>query len=199
MRDADWNRKYEERPLQWGEEPNRFVAAEIGNMPSGRALDLACGEARNAIWLALGGWHVTGIDFSDVALARGRERAARVGLALDLRLGDVLTADLGDTPYDLVLISYLQLPADERRRVLERSAVVVAPGGTLLLVAHDLRNHAEGTGGPRDPSVLWTAAETVGPLSTAGLEIERASEVLRDVEGAERPAIDTLVRARRPR
>lgn len=199
MRAADWNRKYEERPLVWGEGPNRFVEAEIGELPAGRALDLACGEGRNALWLAGRGWEVTGIDFSDVAVARGVDRATRGGLTVDLRVGDVLETDLGPLPYDLVLVSYLQLPADERLRVLARAADAVAPGGTFLLVAHDLRNHAEGTGGPSNPAVLWTAADTIAPLEAAGLVIDRAGEVLREVEGADRPAIDTLVRAHRPR
>ena len=199
MKAADWDRKYGERPLVWGEQPNRSVAAELADLPAGRALDLACGEGRNAIWLALGGWEVTGIDFSGVAVGRGRDRAAQVGLQIDLRVRDVLTAEVDGEPFDLVLVSYLQLPADERRRLLERWAPRVGHGGTLLLVAHDLRNHAEGTGGPSDPSVLWTADEALGPLTAAGLEIESAGVVLRDVDGADRPAIDTLVRARRPR
>jgi SAM-dependent methyltransferase len=199
MRAADWNRKYEERPLVWGTGPNRFVEAETADLPAGRALDLACGEGRNALWLALRGWDVTGIDFSDVAVARGVDRATRDGLTVDLRVGDVLEADLGPIPYDLVLVSYLQLPAGERVRVLERAARAVGPGGTFVLVAHDVRNHAEGTGGPSNPAVLWTAAETVAALEEAGLVIDHAGEVLREVDGAARPAIDTLVRAHRPR
>lgn len=198
MKAEDWNRKYEARPLVWGEGPNRFVEQELRALPPGRALDLACGEGRNAIWLALGGWEVTGIDFSDVAVDRGVERAARVGLTLDLRVGDVLVAELGDGPYDLVLVSYLQLPADERRRVLARAASVLAPGGTFLLVAHDVRNHAEGAGGPSSPAVLWTAAEAVEALEAAGLVVDRSGTVLREVADADRAAVDTLVRAHRP-
>lgn len=198
MRAGDWNRKYEERPLVWGEEPNRFVAAETAALPPGRALDLACGEGRNAVWLAARGWTVTAIDFSDVAIGRGRRHAARRGVHVDFLVEDVLTAPLAAAAYDLVLISYLQLPAHERRAVLERAAESAAAGGTVLLVAHDLRNLDEGHGGPSRAEVLWTAAEARALLERAGLEIEHAGEVLRDVEGAERPAVDTLVRARRP-
>lgn len=198
MKADDWNRKYAERPLVWGDGPNRFVEAELGDLPPGRALDLACGEGRNAVWLATSGWEVTALDFSDVAVARGVERAARLGLAIDFRVGDVLTAEIG-AGYDLVVISYLQLPAHERRAVLDRATAALAAGGTFLLVAHDLRNREEGWGGPSNPDVLWTVAETTGPLADAGLEIVHADEVLREVEDAARPAIDTLVRARRPR
>ncbi len=159
MKAGDWNRKYEERPLLWGEEPNRLVAAETADLPPGRALDLACGEGRNAVWLAERGWTVTAIDFADVAIERGRRRAVHRGVQVEFRVDDVLGAPVPAAAYDLVLIAYLQLPAHERRAVLERAAGATAAGGTLLLVAHDLRNLEEGHGGPSRADVLWTAAE----------------------------------------
>jgi SAM-dependent methyltransferase len=199
MNSDDWNARYAAGGLVWGEAPNRFVAAETADLAPGRALDLACGEGRNAVWLAERGWRVTGIDYAGVAVDRARALAGRRGVEVELEVGDVLTAPLDEGAYDLVLIAYLQLPPDERQRVLERAAGAVAPGGTLLLVGHDLRNHAEGHGGPKDPSLLWTAAEVAAALDEHGLEVEQAGEVLRDVDDAPRPAIDTLVRgARRP-
>jgi hypothetical protein len=65
----------------------------------------------------------------------------------------------------------------------------------LLVVGHDSRNLTDGTGGPQDPAVLFTAADLVADLDGLGLQIERADEVLRPVEGADRPAIDALLRA----
>jgi hypothetical protein len=79
--------------------------------------------------------------------------------------------------------------------VLARAAAAVAPGGTLVVVAHDLVNLTEGFGGPQDARVL-TTPEAVSSL-LQGLEVERAERVRRPVEGASRDAIDTLVRARR--
>jgi SAM-dependent methyltransferase len=194
----DWNARYAQERLVWGLSPNRFVDAELADLAPGRALDLACGEGRNAVWLAERGWRVTGIDFSDVAVARARRLAEARGVTVDLVEGDVLLTPFEPSAFDLVLISYLQLPAAERRAMLERAADALAPGGVFLLVAHDLRNLEEGHGGPSDPAVLWTAAEIVEILSLEGLAIERAGEVLREVDRAPRPAIDTLVRARRP-
>jgi SAM-dependent methyltransferase len=194
----DWNERYAAGGLVWGEAPNRFVAAETAGLTPGTALDLACGEGRNAVWLAERGWRVTAVDYADVAIARARQLAARRGVEVELVVGDVLTAPLATRAHDLVVVAYLQLPPHERRTVLERAADALAPGGTLLLVGHDLRNHAEGHGGPKDPSLLWTADDVVAILAAHGLEIERAGEVLRSVEEAPRPAIDTLVRARRP-
>lgn len=194
-RDA-WNRRYAERELVWSAGPNRFLVEEASGLAPGRALDLACGEGRNALWLAEQGWQVTGVDYSDVAIEKGRRLARERGLTVQLVCADLLAWE-PDGEADLVCVLYLQLPADERRAVLAKAARAVAPGGTFLLVGHDLLNLTEGHGGPSDASVLVTPDDVADELP--GLEVERAARVLRDVDGAERPAIDTLVRARRPR
>lgn len=195
MRREDWDRRYAERELLWSASPNRFLVAEADGLAPGRALDLACGEGRNSIWLAELGWRVTAIDFSEVAIAKARERATRVGVDVDFVCTDLLDFVPEPEAYDLVLVLYLQLPANERALVLSKAASALAPAGTFLLVGHDLANLTEGVGGPSDPDVLYTPDEIASELP--GLEIEKAERVLRDVEDAERPAIDALVRARR--
>jgi SAM-dependent methyltransferase len=197
VRREHWDRKYAETEQLWAATPNRSFAAEAAGLPPGRALDLACGEGRHAVWLAERGWQATAVDFSAVAIARGRARAAREQVEIDFRCSDLLDFEPEDGAFDLVFALFLQLPADERRIVLSRAAGALAPGGTFLLVGHDLENLEKGVGGPRDPSVLYTPGDLVAEIR--GLEIEKAERVLRDVEDAEKPAIDALVRARRSR
>ena len=74
---AYWNERYADQDLVWGIAPNRFVEEEFSRVEPGVALDLACGEGRNAIWLAAAGWRATAVDFSRVAIARGRELARK--------------------------------------------------------------------------------------------------------------------------
>src|SRR3954466_14110312 len=105
MDSAEWDRRYAASELLWGGEPNAFVATEVGDLPPGRALDLACGEGRNAIWLAERGWTVTAVDFSDVAVEKGRSRNPDV----DFRVADVLELEPDEQAYDLVIVFYLQL------------------------------------------------------------------------------------------
>lgn len=195
MRREAWDRKYAETERLWGRDPNRFLVTEVSDLPPGRALDLACGEGRNAIWLAELGWRTTGVDFSQVAIAKARERASQASLDVEFVCADLLDYEPERDAYDLVLLFYLQLPRDELRLVLERAASALAAGGTFLLVGHDLVNITEGVGGPSDPAVLYTPDDIVAELP--GLEIEKAERVLRDVADADRPAIDALVRARR--
>ena len=194
-----WDERYAAAELVWSGTPNQFVAAEVGDLPPGRALDLAAGEGRNALWLAGRGWQVTAVDFSRVGLDKGRRLAAEHGLDVRWVCADVLTYDPAPATFDLVVVAYLQLTPEERRTAVRRALSALAVGGTLLVVAHDSSNLAEGTGGPQDPDVLYTAEEVLGDLDVERFEEVRAERVARTVPpaepgGAERTAYDSLVR-----
>jgi SAM-dependent methyltransferase len=195
MQREDWDRRYAEVENLWAVRPNRFLVAETEELEAGRALDLACGEGQNAIWLASRGWDVTGVDFSEVAIAKARSRAEREGIRVDFLCADLRTYEPEPGAFDLVLLLYLHIPADERCAVLAGAAEALAAGGTLVLVGHDLTNMTDGVGGPSDPRLLCTPDDIASELPA--LEIEKAERVYRDVAGADRPAIDALVRARR--
>ena len=196
MKREYWNRKYAEKEQLWALTPNRTFAGEAEGLPPGSALDLACGEGRHAVWLAKRGWRRHGRRLLGRGHRQGRAHAPRARVStIDFRTVDLLDFEPEERAFDLVLVLFLQLPADERRLVLGRAARALAPGGTFLLVGHDLTNLAEGAGGPSDPTVLYTPEDIVADLPA--LEIEKAERVLRDVDDADRPAIDALVRARR--
>ena len=193
----DWNARYAQKELVWTAEPNRLFAAEASGLEPGRALDVACGEGRNAVWLAEHGWRVTGVDFSDVAIGKARALAASRGVEVDWVVADVLAYEPQERAFDLVAMLYLQLPRDELLQALRAAAGAVAPGGTLLVLGHDTTNLTEGHGGPKEASVLYTAEDLVPELGD--LEILRAEAVERTVplEDGEAIAIDAFVRARR--
>lgn len=195
MNRDDWNRRYEGSELVWTALPNRFLVAEAGGLPPARALDLACGEGRNAVWLAEQGWRVVGVDFSDVAIEKARRLADARGVQAEWVVADLLEYRPEPGGFDLVILFYVQLAEAERRRVVRAGADAVALGGTFLLVAHDSSNLAAGYGGPQDPAVLYTAEDVVADLE--GFRIERAERVERPVEtpDGERIALDALVRA----
>ena len=196
MRREDWDKRYAAVENLWAAKPNRFLVAEVGDLPAGRALDLACGEGQNAVWLASLGWRVRGVDYSEVAIEKARARARRDGVDVDFVCADLVTFEPGPENVDLVVVLYLHIPSRERGLVLEKAAAAVAPGGTFLLIGHDLANLTDGVGGPSDPDILATPEQIAAELP--GLEIEKATTFLRDVHGEERDAIDNLVRARRP-
>src|SRR5439155_11609907 len=125
---STWDDRYRAQDLVWGGPPNRWVVDELADATPGRAVDLACGEGRNALWLAAHGWQVTGVDFSAVAIHKARELDSR-GLVTWV-VADATTHR--SDPVDLALLCYLQLPADERRLAVRAAAAAVAPGGELL-------------------------------------------------------------------
>lgn len=196
MRRDDWDRRYASTENLWSSRPNRFLVAEVEHLEPGRAIDLACGEGQNAIWLATRGWDVTGIDYSQVAIAKARSRAERESVTVRFACADLVEYEPETGSYDLALVLYLHVPASERRRILARAAAALAPGGTFVLVGHDLTNATDGVGGPSDVELLYTPAQIASELP--GLEPDKATTVLRDVDGEERDAIDALVTARRP-
>ncbi len=188
-----WDERYAATELVWSPGPNQFVEAECAELTPGRALDLAAGEGRNALWLARNGWTVTAVDFSRVALEKGREVAGDV--EVEWVVGDA-TAWSRDAAYDLAVVAYLQLVADERGAAVRNAFASLAPGGTLLVVAHDSSNLTEGHGGPQDASVLYTADDVLGDLDGASYDVVRAGRVERRVqtEDGTATALDSLVR-----
>lgn len=199
MDSRGWDDRYAAAPeLVWTGEPNRFVVAELGGLQPGRALDLAAGEGRNAVWLAGRGWQVTAVDFSAVAAERGRRLASERGAEVSWIVADLVEFSPPKAAFDVVLVVYLHLPPVDRAGVLARAAAALAPGGTLLVVGHDRANLAGGVGGPRDPTVLYTPDEIVAELD--GLRPHRAGTARRPVavDGGTAEALDTVVVAIRP-
>jgi SAM-dependent methyltransferase len=196
---ARWDERYSGTEFDPAIRPNQFVAAELADLAPGRALDLAAGEGRNAVWLAERGWSVTAVDFSRVGLGKGRRLAAARGVEDRV---DWVVADLDDyrpvaDAFDLVVVAYFQVGTELRAKVLSRAAAALAPTGTLLVVGHDLSNLTEGVGGPQYPEVLYTPEAITAELP--GLRVLRAERVRRTVAQDDGPAtaIDTLVRAQR--
>jgi SAM-dependent methyltransferase len=193
-----WDERYASTELVWTAEANRFVVEELAGLAAGRALDLGTGEGRNAIWLAERGWQVTAVDFSAIGLAKAAELAAGRGVTgIRWVEADLRGYQPGPAVYDLVLLAYIHLPPDEFGALLQMAASALAPGGTLLVVGHDVDNIAHGHGGPQDPRVLHRVPDVVAALP--GLAIQRAEQARRPVltDDGERTAIDTVVRAQR--
>ena len=199
MDSRQWDERYGGDELVWTSTPNQFLVAEVAGLPVGRAVDLACGEGRNSIWLAEQGWQVAGVDFSAVGLAKAKRFAELWDVKvtwLESSVEDWVSPPGG---FDLVALLYLQLPQPARAAALAVAASAVGPGGMLLVVAHDLDNLTHGYGGPPNPDVLYEVSDVTGAAVAADLTVERAEQAVRVVDSDDGPreAIDIVVRARR--
>ena len=197
---AMWNERYANKEFVWTAKANQFLVAETAGLTPGRALDLAAGEARNAVFLAEQGWQVLAVDFSEIGLDKGHKLAEARNVAdkIDFKPADLREYAPEPGQFDLVAIFYLHMGWDELEPIIQRAAEAVAPGGTLLLVAHDSTNLTDGHGGPQNPDVLYSAQQVVAAIGDR-LTIEKAGPVTRQVETDDgiKTAIDCLVRAKR--
>lgn len=136
--EADWDRRYGDVPM-WSGNPNGTLVAEATGMAPGRALDVGAGEGADALWLAEHGWQVTASDISRRALDRLDAEATRRGLRIECLPADANALDPFDVgAFDLVSAMYASIPRTPDGRAVDNLLDAVAPGGTLLVVSHDL-------------------------------------------------------------
>lgn len=195
-----WNERYATRGMVWGTDPNRFLAEYATGLTPRRVLDLGCGQGRNAVWLAAQGHRVTGIDLSPVAIERARRLAADHEVEVLFEVANVVedwTPPSG--AFDLVILSYLQLPPGDRRVAHTKATRAVIPGGTVWLIAHHSDNITEGVGGPQYPELLFNERALAADFSD--MDLLRNEKVYREVEGEDgvvRVAHDILLVAAKP-
>ncbi|MGF1655337.1 MAG: FAD-dependent oxidoreductase [Actinomycetales bacterium] len=144
--ETDWDHRYGGEDPMWSSHPNGTLVREAGRLAPGRALDVGAGEGADALWLAEQGWEVTACDISGNALARLQGEADHRGLPVRCRRVDANDPDaFGPDTYDLVSLQYGSFPRTPDRRGLANLLGAVAPGGTLLVVGHDLTPRREPT------------------------------------------------------
>ncbi len=145
------------------EHPTALLVETTSGPKPGRAIDLACGTGRNAMYLAQQGWSVTAVDGSDTAVATLKRRAAELGLEINAQTADLTAPSfaLPQSAFELVTIAFYWQP--ELFPIAKES---VAPGGVLLAIAHTAEP-GEGTSRKRaqagelaamfkDWNLLWT-------------------------------------------
>jgi SAM-dependent methyltransferase len=159
-RDAMWDERYAGDAYLFGTEPAAFLVRQAGLLPqAARVLMLAEGEGRNAVWLAEQGHEVTGIDQSAVGLAKAARLARERGVQATFRQGDVLDWDGADGPWDAVVAIFVHFRSAEWAGLARALLRGLRPGGLFLYHGYGPGQIAFGTGGPREPGMLPTAAE----------------------------------------
>jgi SAM-dependent methyltransferase len=189
----------------WSGHPNGALVAEAADLPPGTALDVGCGEGADAIWLAERGWRVTAVDPSEVALERARAAARAADVEVRwVRAGLLDATDATDAPgglgtHDLVSVQYPGFARSEP--VVAALLDAVAPGGTLLVVHHDLRGvehhqHRPGPGAP--PEDLLMPRDVAAALGAGWtIEVHTTRPRTGPVPPEARHVDDVVLRARR--
>jgi thioredoxin reductase/SAM-dependent methyltransferase len=136
--EGDWDHRYGGDQM-WSGNPNGTLVNETDGLAPGRALDVGAGEGGDAIWLAEKGWTVTASDISQRALERVAREAEHRGLRIECHYADANALGAFDAgAFDLVSAQYAAIPRTPDGRGVRNLLNAVAPGGTLLVVSHDL-------------------------------------------------------------
>jgi SAM-dependent methyltransferase len=174
-----WDERFSRDEFVYGTEPNAFVAAMAARIQPGPVLCLAEGEGRNAAHLAALGHAVTAVDQSATGLAKARRLAAARGVAISTTVTDLGMFAIEPGAWSGVVMTFGHLPPALRRTVFGAAVRGLRPGGVFLLEAYTPAQLAYDTGGPKDASLLMTAAALREEL--AGLRFELLHEIERDV------------------
>ena len=200
---AYWDDRYGTAERIWSGAPNAQLVAEVTDLPPSTALDAGCGEGGDAHWLAGRGWRVTALDVSEVALRRAAAHApAEAGDRIRWQQADFTAWEPDGAVFDLVSAQFLHFPSALRKGVYERLAAAVAPGGTLLIVAHEPSELHTGMGHDchgHEPDMFVTAEQLAAELDPAAWEVLVTDSRPRvaQVDDREVPISDAVLRARR--
>ncbi len=136
MKISEWNERYRQRERAAEDldaTPTPLVVDTAAKLAPGRALDLACGAGRNALWLAEQGWKVTAVDGAPEAIKILRARALERGVKIKAAVADLEKGEFEIEParWDLIAICYYL-----QRNLFEPAKRGVAPGGILISIVH---------------------------------------------------------------
>lgn len=151
-----WETRYGTDEYVYGTEPNDFLAQAVRDLPPGDALCIADGEGRNGVHLATLGHRVTSVDLTEAGMAKAARLATDRGVELTTVVADVDEFDLGSGRWDLIVSIFAHMPPPIRRRLHERIAGALRPGGRLVLEAYTPDQVGRGTGGPPNPELTMT-------------------------------------------
>jgi tellurite methyltransferase len=141
-----WNKRYRLGKDAPGNKPNPFLKAQIRSLPKGRTLDLASGDGRNAVFLALQGCDVEALDISEVGLRKARKLAREAGVKINTIPADLDAYVIKKGEYDLIADFYFL-----NRRLIPKIKRGLKKGGIVIFETYLLEQLDLGVAGPRNP------------------------------------------------
>jgi 2-polyprenyl-3-methyl-5-hydroxy-6-metoxy-1,4-benzoquinol methylase len=139
-----WDKRFGRKEFALGKEPNPFLKKHIRLLPKGKALDMATGEGRNAVFLAQHGFEVDAVDISEKGLKKVKKLAREKGVKIKTFLVDLDQYQIEKERYDLIANFYFL-----RRRLIPRIKKGLKRGGKVIFETYLLEHRTLGTGGPK--------------------------------------------------
>jgi SAM-dependent methyltransferase len=181
---SQWDARYNSAEYVFGKEPNEFLKSQAAHIPAGgRVLCLGEGEGRNAVFLAKQGFSVVAVDVSKVGLNKTQRLASESGVTVETICADLSDFKIDTGAWDGVISIWCHLPSELRKRVHTASLRGLKVGGVFILEAYRPEQMALGTGGPKNPDMLYSLDDLKNDLQGMNLLLSKTPE--RDVQEGE--------------
>ncbi len=144
-----WDKKYETEGYIFGKEPVGFLREHIDILPRGKALDIAMGEGRNAVFLAKNGFVVDGCDISGIAVKKALDMAKENNVSIYAFVADLETYKLPKDTYDVIACFYYL-----QRDLVPQMKEALKNGGMIIYETYTIENWERGLEGPKNKDYL---------------------------------------------
>ena len=144
-----WDKKYETGAYIFGKEPVAFLREHIDLLPRGKALDIAMGEGRNAVFLAKNGFSVDGCDVSEIAVKKALDLATENNVKIHAFVADLETYKLPKDTYDVIAFFYYL-----QRGLVPQMKEALKPDGMIIYETYTIENWELGFEGPKNKDYL---------------------------------------------
>ena len=141
-----WDQRFRGKDFTFGKKANPFLRRHISLLTKGKALDLASGEGRNAVFLAQHGFDVQAVDISEMGQRKARKLAKEMGIKINTFVADLDNYEIEKEKYDLITNFYFL-----NRSLIPKIKRGLKKGGTVIFETYLLEHRKLHTGGPKDP------------------------------------------------
>ncbi|MBM4338930.1 MAG: methyltransferase domain-containing protein [Deltaproteobacteria bacterium] len=180
-----WDARFKGKGFALGKDPNPFLKKHIRLLPKGKALDLAAGEGRNAIFLAQRGFDVGAVDISEKGLRKAKELANETGVKIHTFLADLDTYNIEKERYDLVANFYFL-----KRSLIPKIKRGIKKGGRIIFETYILEHRNISSEGPKDRKYFLKPNELLRLFKDFRILFYREGIVK---EGGRRKAVASLI------
>ena len=180
-----WDKRFRGKEFAFGKESNPLLRRHIRLLPKGKALDIAAGEGRNAVFLAQHGFDVDVVDISEMGLKKARKFAQEMGVKIHTVLSDLDTYQIEKERYDLIADFYFL-----RRSLIPKIKKGLKKGGRVIFETYILEHRNLATSGPKQAKYFLKPNELLKLFN--GFRVLRYREGIFK-EGGRKKAVASLI------
>ena len=180
-----WDERFREKEFALGKEASPFLKRHIALLPRGKALDIATGEGRNAVFLALHGFDVDAVDISNMGLMKARKLAKEASVKIHTLRADLDTYKIKEGQYDLITNCYFL-----KRSLIPKIKKGLKRGGKVIFETYILEHRNLATSGPKQAKYFLKSNELLRLFNGFRILYYREG-IFR--EGGRRKAIASLI------